>query len=486
MVAAGTAVDPADRENRATSPAFDHRDDGTPEDRWRPALTAAAPALLELPGYRRLVVVAAHPDDETLGAGGLLAAASRLGLAVTVLVATLGEASHPRSSTHTPQDLARVRQVEVRTAVGLLAPSAQVRILGLPDGRLTEHRDELRAAVDDCLEGPTTLVAAPFVSDGHPDHEAAGAVANEAAAAVGAVSLGYPIWMWHWGVPGELPAGLLRLDLEHPDLDRKKEALQCHRSQIHPLSDLPGDEAIVPPAFASHFDRDYEIFVTAEIPARASEPPSMDLPEASGASLTREFFDDFYGDAPDPWGFETRWYEERKRALTMACLPAERFVSAYEPGCSIGVLTAALARRCDRLLATDISQAPLRIARARLAGATGVRFEQRRVPQEWPTAQFDLVVLSEIGYYCDAADLALLVQKAASCLTADGVLVACHWRHPVAEYPLRGDDVHDALRSQSGLVMLAEHRETDFLLEVYVRPPGTSVAGAAGLLGRVR
>jgi SAM-dependent methyltransferase len=213
------------------------------------------------------------------------------------------------------------------------------------------------------------------------------------------------------------------------------------------------------------------------------EPPPGQESGGGGASLTRAFFDDFYGDAPDPWGFESRWYEERKRSLTMACLPTKRFSSAYEPGCSIGVLTAALAPRCDHLLATDISRTPLRTARKRLAGFPGVRFEQRRVPQEWPTGQFDLVMLSEIGYYCDAPDLDVLVQKATSCLTADGVLVACHWRHPVAEYPLRGDDVHDALRTRSGLAVLAEHREADFLLEVYVRPPAISVAGASGLLG---
>ncbi len=473
---------------RDGAPEFDHRDSGTTEDQWSPALAAAESQSLELSRYRQLVVVAAHPDDETLGAGGLLAIAAYSGLSVTVLIATLGEKSHPASSTHTPSELALLRRAEVLAAVGVLAPAAQVRILGLPDGELAGHREELLAAIGDCVDGPSTLLVSPFVADGHPDHDSIGAVSAHVAGAAGATSLGYPIWMWHWGSPEALPAGLVRLDLGPQDVRVKRAALDCHRSQTHPLSDLPGDEAIVPPAFAAHFERDYEIFVTATPPdddavtttVRRSDAPE---PGDGGRSLTMEFFDDFYGAETDPWGFETRWYEKRKRALTLACLPAERFPSAYEPGCSIGVLTAALAPRCGRLLATDISDTPLRIARRRLAGAPGVRFEQRRVPQEWPDEQFDLIVLSEIGYYCDAEDLRTLVQKASASLTRDGVLLACHWRHPVQEYPLRGDDVHEALRSHSGLVVLAEHREADFLLEVYVRPPAISVAGAAGLLG---
>jgi hypothetical protein len=112
-----------------------------------------------------------------------------------------------------------------------------------------------------------------------------------------------------------------------------------------------------------------------------------------------------------------------------------------------------------------------------------VTFEQRRVPQQWPKGPFDLVVLSEIGYYCGRADLSLLIESAVSSLTADGVLLACHWRHPVDDYPLTGDDVHARIRRESGLQVLASHVEEDFLLDVFVRPPGASVARRDGLLG---
>jgi hypothetical protein len=204
--------------------------------------------------------------------------------------------------------------------------------------------------------------------------------------------------------------------------------------------------------------------------------------DAPSDSLGQQYFDGFYRAGADPWGFETRWYEERKRAVTMASLPRQRFGSGFEPGCAIGVLTQELAPRCARLLATDISEVPLTVARQRLSGQSGVSFEQRRVPQDWPAGPFDLIVLSEIGYYCDATDLSLLIAAAVASLTEDGVVLACHWRHPVADYPLTGDEVHEQLRRESGLSVLVEHVEEDFRLDVLVRSPAVSVARRDGLL----
>ena len=210
--------------------------------------------------------------------------------------------------------------------------------------------------------------------------------------------------------------------------------------------------------------------------------PAVVSSAAQSDSLGQQYFDGFYQAGADPWGFETRWYEKRKRAITMASLPHQRFGSAFEPGCAIGVLTEELAPRCDQLLATDISDVPLTVARQRLSGQTGVTFEQRRVPQDWPAGPFDLIVLSEIGYYCDATDLSLLIAAAVTSLTDDGVVLACHWRHPVADYPLTGDQVHDQFRRESGLSVLVDHTEEDFRLDVFVRSPAASVARRDGLL----
>ena len=71
-------------------------------------------------------------------------------------------------------------------------------------------------------------------------------------------------------------------------------------------------------------------------------------------TLGQPYFDDLYRHHPDPWGFRTRWYETRKRQMTMAALPDQHYASVFEPGCSIGLLTRLLAARSDRVLAMDI------------------------------------------------------------------------------------------------------------------------------------
>lgn len=461
------------------TPRFDHRESGTDEALWLGSAVLESATRLDLSPFNQLVVVAAHPDDESLGAGGLLAAATGQGLFVTVVIATLGEASHPASTTHVPQDLKTIRRAEVLLALESVAPTAAAQVLGLPDGLLGAHLPELTDAIVRVAAGGRvshlsggTLIVAPWRGDGHPDHRAAGEAAAAAAHTAGATLLEYPIWAWHWAVPDGLPAELVRLDLDDAQAGAKRRAIGSHRSQTEPLSDQPGDEPIVSAEFTAHFDRPFEIFIAG----------STAVPGADGTSLSGSFFDEFYGDSDDPWGFGTRWYERRKRDLTMAILPRERFRRAFEPGCSIGILTAELAARCDEVVATDISQIPLRAAQRRLAGNPHVDLRQIRVPQEWPSGLFDLIVLSEMAYYCGESDLHTLIDATVAALTPDGVLLACHWRHSVPEYPLNGDQVHRRLRAHPGLGLLAEHREEDFLLEVYTRPPSVSVARATGLL----
>ncbi|MGN6300380.1 MAG: PIG-L family deacetylase [Angustibacter sp.] len=455
---------------------FRHDEPGTPEATW-----AAWDALRDLPKITAdtpLVVVAAHPDDETLGAGGLLALAARAGAEVHVVVATDGEASHPGSPTYSATDLARWRAKEVEQAVALLAPDAHLHLLHLPDGALDRHEEVLAEGLDLLVHNGSRVVS-PWREDAHPDHEAAGRVAARVATTHGAELLEYPVWAWHWGGPGDvrLPwASAVRLPLDGEARSAKARAMREHRSQVEPLSGNPGDEVLLSPALLSHFERDVEVFF------RTAATTSVDH-TAPSHSLDTTFFDDFYAaGGDDPWGFTDRWYERRKRSLTLAALPRERFRRAFEPGCSIGVLTAELATRCDHLLALDPAAAAVDRAVERTAGLAGVEVRRGAVPADWPDGTFDLVVLSEMGYYCGAADLAELVDRTAASLTDDGVVVACHWRHPVAEYPLTGDAVHQALRAHPGLALLAEHVEADFRLDVLVRPPVRSVAAQTGLL----
>ena len=458
---------------------FTHEQAGTDERAWAAADWARLPAL-DLTGVERVLVVAAHPDDESLGAGGLIALAAARRIPVRIVVATNGDASHPRSPTHTPARLAEIRGRELHEAARLLGTGIGVRQLGLPDGALAGAEDTLRADLTATLRelgGPGTLVVAPWQHDGHADHDAAGRAASDAALAAGARLIEYPVWLWHWASPPSdaVPwARMARLELSREVRAAKRAAIRTHTSQVAPLSPAEGDEVLLTPEFLAHFDRSFEVYVADDAHADRAQTP--------GASLDLAYFDEFYEAGPDPWGYETRWYEQRKRDVTLAALPRPRYRRALELGCSIGVLTQALAGRCDEILGVDVADAPLRRARERLSGRSDIAFSQYALPHEWPEGRFDLIVMSEVGYYWDAPDLDAAITQILASLTPDGVLVACHWRHPVADYPRTGDAVHAQLALAHGLVRTVHHLEEDFVLEIYRRPPGSSVARETGLV----
>ncbi|MGG7508247.1 PIG-L family deacetylase [Plantibacter sp. YIM 135249] len=470
--------------------SFDHRDRGTLESEWLADERFTSLRSID-PDPDVLVVLAAHPDDETLGAAALMAMSARRGARLIVVVATDGEGSHPESSTVTPERLASVRRREVTAAVRSLAPDAVIEFLGLPDGALREERLDLSGRLAAILDAAVSraarpLLVAPWRGDGHRDHRIAGEVAAELAGARDIDLFEYPIWLWHWSAPGDaaMPWDRLRvLPVGDGARAAKRTALAEHHSQAEPLSELPGDEAVLGAEMQRHFDRPFETFVVAERATTTGVTVSSPSHDASPApSLGAEFFDEFYEGRSDPWGFETRWYEARKRAITLAALPDERYGDVLEIGCSTGVLSAELAMRADRLLAVDISEAPLERARERLAGRDDVRFERHATPREWPTGLFDLIVLSEVGYYWGPADLETAIDHTLASLAPDGVLLTCHWRHEVPEYPLDGDRVHAAIGARDDLVRIVSHVEEDFLLEVFTRPPARSVARRTGLV----
>ena len=204
----------------------------------------------------------------------------------------------------------------------------------------------------------------------------------------------------------------------------------------------------------------------------------------TAVTLGAGYFDAMYEAAPDPWGFEDRWYEQRKYAISLAQLPDRRYRRAFEPGCSIGVLTAMLAGRCDRLLAWDVAAGAVQAAARRTRDLPNVRVERRQIPREWPEGGFDLIVFSEVLYYLGDRDLEQVLDYGVHALEPGGTLLAVHWRHPVTDYPRSGDDVHRVLAARPGLTRLVSHQEEDFLAEVYRRSDGraVSVARATGLV----
>jgi SAM-dependent methyltransferase len=201
-------------------------------------------------------------------------------------------------------------------------------------------------------------------------------------------------------------------------------------------------------------------------------------------TLSAGYFRERYAASADPWGLADRWYEARKYALSLALLPREHYRTAFEPGCSIGVLTARLAARCDRLLACDAIAEAVASAQARTAGLPGVRVERRVIPKEWPPHSFDLIVFSELLYYFGDGDLRRVLGLGAGALHPGGHLLAVHWRHPAPDHPRTGDEAHQALAGHPGLALLAGYRDPDFAAEVYTHSGGDrrSVAQAGGIV----
>ena len=197
-------------------------------------------------------------------------------------------------------------------------------------------------------------------------------------------------------------------------------------------------------------------------------------------SVATPYFDQLFAGNDDPWAFRQRWYEQRKRALTLAVLTRPRYASIFEPGCANGELSAELATRCGRLVCCDTAEAAVSLAKTRLQEFPNAQVEQRRLPSEWPTGQFELIVLSELCYYLDADDLNRLIDCVLASLTADGQVLACHWRPPIEGCPHSAEQVHALLEQRLGMHGLVQHREEDFLLDLWSRD-GTSVARHEGL-----
>lgn len=232
--------------------------EGTPEALWARWGRTFAPFDLE--GCSRLVVAAPHPDDEVLGVGGLMALAAARGVEVVVVAVTDGEASHPGSPTLAPRHLAMLRPAETEAALADLGVGSSPLRLGVPDGAVAAHEDEVaqRLAAVTALgrggrpaEDPgATWVVTTWRGDGHPDHEATGRAAATACAATGARLVEHPVWTWHWALPDDprVPWERARTLALPADVQRAKEvAVSRFTTQVAPLSHHRADAAVLPP-----------------------------------------------------------------------------------------------------------------------------------------------------------------------------------------------------------------------------------------------
>lgn len=186
---------------------------------------------------RGVVAVAPHPDDETLGCGGLLALAARAGVPVAVAYVTDGAGSHPGSRAWPPARLAALRREEARRACHVLGVSRPPCHLGLPDGGTLRIGGDARAAATAKLASLIRrhrpgLVVTTWAREPHCDHQFAYDLAKEATAGTDATLAAYAVWTGLLGPASGLPdEAPLTLDISSV-LGAKRRALAAHRSQL--------------------------------------------------------------------------------------------------------------------------------------------------------------------------------------------------------------------------------------------------------------
>jgi trans-aconitate methyltransferase len=186
---------------------------------------------------------------------------------------------------------------------------------------------------------------------------------------------------------------------------------------------------------------------------------------------TEPDFDAMYDEHPDPWGVETSWYERRKLAVLLACLPHERYATAWEPGSGPGITTAALATRVDHLTASDGSAVAVRLAERRCADLGHVDVRLSTLPDVPLTGPVDLVVVAEFLYYLRDRDAAL--ESLWRAVAPGGHLASMHWRHLPDDAQLSGEQMQEevaAFAEQHGARRLVHHLDEDFRLDVYEVP----------------
>ncbi|MFI7540766.1 SAM-dependent methyltransferase [Actinoplanes sp. NPDC049599] len=192
---------------------------------------------------------------------------------------------------------------------------------------------------------------------------------------------------------------------------------------------------------------------------------------APEATVSQEHFIGMYLAKTDPWDNATSWHNRRKYAVTLAALPRERYRSAYEPGCSIGMLTRQLAPRCDELLASDCVDEAVRTAREQVGEFPHVRVEPEMLPADLPDATFDLIVLGDLLYYLSAADLETMLDGLVKRLEPGGDLVSVHFHDRQTGGNYDGASVHAALAARPGLERVVHHEDEWFVLDVLRRLP---------------
>jgi protein-L-isoaspartate O-methyltransferase len=187
------------------------------------------------------------------------------------------------------------------------------------------------------------------------------------------------------------------------------------------------------------------------------------------ASLPPSYFETLYQTDPDPWKFATSEYEAQKYAATIAALPKPHYGSALEIGGSIGVLTQKLAQYCDSVLSIDVSKTAQNQAISHCKQFPQIHFQLMNFPHQYPTKKFDLILVSEVGYYWCPEDLQIAQRRIFEILESKGNLLLVHWLPKTPDYPLTGDEVHNVFIkcTSENMYHLSSQRNDKYRLDLF-------------------
>ncbi len=212
-----------------------------------------------------VLVVAPHPDDETLGCGGAIALLNSLHCDVRVLVISDGTRSHPHSLKYPAAKLQKLRESETLAALYLLGLEAKnVTFLGLQDGSIsTQYESAVARCRAYLAEINFSLIFLPWRYDPHPDHQASWQLIQTALASLPQPKIiEYPIWDWDEKQRRNLPeqTKIWRLDISKVVL-LKQQAISAYRSQITNLIDDDPEGFRLTPSMLANFARPWEVYM---------------------------------------------------------------------------------------------------------------------------------------------------------------------------------------------------------------------------------
>lgn len=390
------------------------------------------PLLLAGPGG--LVVIAPHPDDEALGAAGLLVAMAHAGRQVGLVALTDGEGSH-RQSAEWPADrlAARRREEQAMAMAELGCEDAPILRLALPDGASRWHDDFTGAAervAAFCDEIGATALASTVPFDPHPDHEAAAILAGDVHRLRPHLRrLSYPVWSLRHPEDTEVDVeGLYPFRVETPIVE-KARALSRHETQMGTVVADDPEGFALPDWFLRHHQGPFECVFWHKMPG---SPPGA------------EHFARLYDGDRDPWGARDSAYEVEKREALLAFLGEEGGERAVEFGCGEGHVAAALAGRFEEVAGFDLDPGIVARAQTRHGVPGRVSFEAGRMPEQFPEGHFDLLVLSEMLYFLTEPEIEALMVGACRHAKPGARMVLVNYLGPT-ETPLSGDDAADFL-----------------------------------------